>query len=107
MTESDGNSGRVDLVFRRRAAGPLLLPAFIWSALLLFTHAFSAYATAAALITQHNTGAHACVQTRLDDGTVVVAQMPAAVDAGPAGERRMSPWHPMGDRHHNGATVGR
>ena len=36
----------------RRVAGPLLLPAFLGSALLLFANAFSAYATAAALISQ-------------------------------------------------------
>ena len=42
-------------VFWRRVAGPLLAPAFLGSALLLFANAFSAYATAAALITQYNT----------------------------------------------------
>ncbi len=42
-------------VFWRRVVGPLLLPAFLGSALLLFANAFSAYATAAALITQYNT----------------------------------------------------
>jgi putative spermidine/putrescine transport system permease protein len=36
----------------RYVAGPLLAPAFLGSALLLFANAFSAYATAAALITQ-------------------------------------------------------
>jgi putative spermidine/putrescine transport system permease protein len=36
----------------RYVAGPLLLPAFTGAALLLFANAFSAYATAAALITQ-------------------------------------------------------
>ena len=42
-------------VFWRRVAGPLLAPAFLGSTLLLFANAFSAYATAAALITQYNT----------------------------------------------------
>ena len=42
-------------VFWRRVAGPLLAPAFLGSMLLLFANAFSAYATAAALITQYNT----------------------------------------------------
>jgi putative spermidine/putrescine transport system permease protein len=36
----------------RYVAGPLLLPAFLGSSLLLFANAFSAYATAAALINQ-------------------------------------------------------
>ena len=37
-------------VFWRRVAGPLLMPAFLGSLLLLFTNAFSSFATAAALI---------------------------------------------------------
>lgn len=37
-----------------RVAGPILLPAFVSSLLLLFANAFSAYATAAALISQAN-----------------------------------------------------
>ncbi|GAA0496601.1 ABC transporter permease [Paractinoplanes deccanensis] len=37
-----------------RVAGPLLGPAFLGSALLLFANAFSAYATAAALVSQGN-----------------------------------------------------
>ncbi len=37
-----------------RVAGPLLAPAFLGSLLLLFANSFSAYATAAALITQSN-----------------------------------------------------
>jgi putative spermidine/putrescine transport system permease protein len=36
----------------RLVAGPLLLPAFLGSTLLLFANAFSAYATAAALVSQ-------------------------------------------------------
>jgi putative spermidine/putrescine transport system permease protein len=39
-------------VYWRRVAGPLLAPAFLGSTLLLFANAFSAYATARALITQ-------------------------------------------------------
>ena len=38
--------------FWRHVAGPLLLPAFLGSALLLFANAFAAYATAAALVSQ-------------------------------------------------------
>jgi putative spermidine/putrescine transport system permease protein len=38
----------------RYVAGPLLLPAFLGATLLLFANAFSAYATAAALISQGN-----------------------------------------------------
>lgn len=41
-------------VYWRRVAGPLLAPAFLGSLLLLFANAFSAFATAAALITQSN-----------------------------------------------------
>jgi len=37
-----------------RVAGPLLLPSFLGSTLLLFANAFSAYATAAALVSQGN-----------------------------------------------------
>ncbi|WP_111767735.1 ABC transporter permease [Nakamurella deserti] len=37
-----------------RVAGPILMPAFVSSVLLLFANAFSAYATAAALISQAN-----------------------------------------------------
>jgi len=37
-----------------RVAGPLLAPAFVGSTLLLFANAFSAYATAAALVSQGN-----------------------------------------------------
>jgi putative spermidine/putrescine transport system permease protein len=36
----------------RRVAGPLLAPSFLGSTLLLFANAFSAYATAAALVSQ-------------------------------------------------------
>jgi putative spermidine/putrescine transport system permease protein len=38
--------------FWRRVAGPILLPSFVGATLLLFTNAFSAYATARALISQ-------------------------------------------------------
>jgi putative spermidine/putrescine transport system permease protein len=41
-------------VYWRRVAGPLLAPAFLGSTLLLFANAFSAYATAKALISQSN-----------------------------------------------------
>jgi putative spermidine/putrescine transport system permease protein len=47
--ESLGGSG---WEFWRYVAGPVLLPAFLGAALLLFANAFSAYATAAALISQ-------------------------------------------------------
>lgn len=40
------------LVYWRQVAGPILLPSFIGALLLLFTNAFSAYATAAALVSQ-------------------------------------------------------
>ncbi len=47
--ESLGGTG---WTYLRRVAGPLLAPAFLGSLLLLFANAFSAYATAAALISQ-------------------------------------------------------
>jgi putative spermidine/putrescine transport system permease protein len=48
-TESLGGTTRE---YWTRVAGPLLAPAFLGSALLLFANAFSAYATAAALVSQ-------------------------------------------------------
>lgn len=48
-TESLGGS---TWQYWRRVAGPLLAPAFLGSTLLLFANAFSAYATAAALVSQ-------------------------------------------------------
>jgi putative spermidine/putrescine transport system permease protein len=50
-TESLGGS---TWQYWRYIAGPLLLPAFLGATLLLFANAFSAYATAAALISQGN-----------------------------------------------------
>lgn len=50
-TESLGGS---TWQYWRYVAGPLLLPAFLGATLLLFANAFSAYATAAALISQGN-----------------------------------------------------
>jgi putative spermidine/putrescine transport system permease protein len=48
-TETLGGS---TFLYWRRVAGPILLPSFTGAVLLLFTNAFSAYATAAALISQ-------------------------------------------------------
>jgi putative spermidine/putrescine transport system permease protein len=50
-TESLGGS---TWYYWRRVAGPLLAPAFLGATLLLFANAFSAYATAAALVSQGN-----------------------------------------------------
>lgn len=50
-TESLGGS---TAIYWLRVAGPILMPAFISSTLLLFANSFSAYATAAALISQEN-----------------------------------------------------
>ncbi|NYG07595.1 putative spermidine/putrescine transport system permease protein [Phycicoccus badiiscoriae] len=44
--------GGSTFVYWRKVAGPILLPSFIGGLLLLFTNAFSAYATAAALVSQ-------------------------------------------------------
>lgn len=48
-TETLGGS---TFLYWRKVAGPILLPSFIGALLLLFTNAFSAYATAAAIVSQ-------------------------------------------------------
>jgi putative spermidine/putrescine transport system permease protein len=48
-TETLGGS---TLTYWTKVAGPILAPSFIGALLLLFTNAFSAYATAAALVSQ-------------------------------------------------------
>ena len=48
-TETLGGS---TFLYWRKVAGPILMPSFIGALLLLFTNAFSAYATAAALVSQ-------------------------------------------------------
>ena len=50
--EATASLGGTSWHFWRHVAGPLLAPAFLGSALLLFANAFSAYATAAALVSQ-------------------------------------------------------
>ncbi len=50
--EAAVNLGASTWVYWRRVAGPLLLPAFLGAALLLFANAFAAYATAAVLVSQ-------------------------------------------------------
>lgn len=50
--EAAANLGCSTFGYWRHVAGPLLAPAFLGATLLLFANAFSAYATAAALITQ-------------------------------------------------------
>ncbi len=50
--EATASLGGTTWHYWRYVAGPLLLPAFLGSLLLLFANAFSAYATAAALINQ-------------------------------------------------------
>lgn len=52
--EAAENLGASTLQYWLHVGGPLLLPAFLGSLLLLFANAFSAYATAAALISQGN-----------------------------------------------------
>jgi putative spermidine/putrescine transport system permease protein len=52
--EAAGSLGGTTWQYWTRVAGPLLAPAFLGSALLLFANAFSAYATAAALVSQGN-----------------------------------------------------
>lgn len=50
--EATETLGGTTWTYWRRVAVPILLPSFIGSMLLLFTNAFSAYATAAALVSQ-------------------------------------------------------
>nr|WP_296072946.1 ABC transporter permease subunit [uncultured Actinoplanes sp.] len=52
--EATENLGGTTWQYWTRVAGPLLAPAFLGSTLLLFANAFSAYATAAALVSQGN-----------------------------------------------------
>jgi putative spermidine/putrescine transport system permease protein len=52
--EAAENLGGSTWHYWTRVAGPLLAPAFLGAALLLFANAFSAYATAAALVSQGN-----------------------------------------------------
>jgi putative spermidine/putrescine transport system permease protein len=50
--EAAESLGGTTWVYWTKVAGPLLLPSFLGSTLLLFANAFSAYATAAALVSQ-------------------------------------------------------
>ncbi|MBV9278772.1 MAG: ABC transporter permease subunit, partial [Chloroflexi bacterium] len=50
--EASETLGGTSWTYWRRVAGPILAPAFVGAVLLLFANAFSAYATAAALISQ-------------------------------------------------------
>ena len=50
--EATQTLGGTTWTYWRRVAGPILLPSFVGAMLLLFTNAFSAYATAKALISQ-------------------------------------------------------
>jgi putative spermidine/putrescine transport system permease protein len=52
--EANDSLGGTTWQYWTKVAGPLLAPAFLGSALLLFANAFSAYATAAALVSQGN-----------------------------------------------------
>jgi putative spermidine/putrescine transport system permease protein len=52
--EASESLGGTTWQYWTRVAGPLLAPAFLGSALLLFANSFSAYATAAALVSQGN-----------------------------------------------------
>ncbi len=50
--EASDTLGGTTWTYWRRVAGPILFPSFVGAALLLFTNAFSAYATAAVLVSQ-------------------------------------------------------
>lgn len=53
--EATETLGGTTWTYWRRVAGPILFPSFAGATLLLFTNAFSAYATAAALVSQGST----------------------------------------------------
>ena len=50
--DASASLGGSGWAYWRHVGGPILLPSFLGATLLLFTNAFSAYATAAALISQ-------------------------------------------------------
>ncbi len=50
--EATATLGGTTWTYWSRVAAPILLPSFVGATLLLFTNAFSAYATAAALVSQ-------------------------------------------------------
>lgn len=50
--EANATLGGTTWTYWRRIAGPILFPSFVGATLLLFTNAFSAYATAKALVSQ-------------------------------------------------------
>ncbi len=52
--EATETLGGTTWTYWRRVAGPVLFPSFVGATLLLFTNAFSAYSTAAALVSQGN-----------------------------------------------------
>lgn len=52
--EASASLGGTGWTYLRHVAGPILAPAFLGATLLLFANAFSAYATAAALLSQGN-----------------------------------------------------
>lgn len=52
--EATETLGGTTWTYWRRVAGPVLMPSFVGATLLLFTNSFSAYATAAALVSQAN-----------------------------------------------------
>jgi putative spermidine/putrescine transport system permease protein len=69
--EAATNLGATTFQYWTRVAVPLLTPAFLGSALLLFANAFAAYATAAALITQGNPILPLLIRTALTSEVVL------------------------------------
>ena len=71
--EASESLGGTGWTYLRLVAGPLLAPAFLGSLLLLFANAFSAYATAAALISQGATIVPLQIRA-LQTGEVILGQ---------------------------------
>ena len=69
--EASDSLGGSTWEYWRHVAGPILFPSFIGAALLLFANAFSAYATAAALISQGSPIVPLQIRTALSSETTL------------------------------------
>ena len=71
MVRRLGQPGRIRWSFWRHVGGPILAPSFLGALLLLFANAFSAYATAAALVSQGSPIVPLQIREALTSETVV------------------------------------
>ena len=94
MAGGRGQPRRVDVAVLARGRRPLLTPAFLGSALLLFANAFAAYATAAALVSQGSPIMPLLIRSALTS-EVVLGQSELRLRAG------------AGDDHRGGGGHGR